>query len=303
MNNEPNKWLAAVLSIFAQPLGLLYVARPWWAAFYFTLAIGSALLAFAYGRALGAWGFVAWAPLIASGIHAFRAAARFPADAPRPWYSRWYGLSIVIFAVVATLMLLRSFVLESYHVSAGSMQPNYERGTVVWLQKWGYGNYGAFGLSLMRGPITAPLARGDVIVVEFSRDRAEHHLKRLIGVPGDEISYRHHVLSINQVEVPARRSGEYVDPGQPFVRQRFLESLSGREYAVIFDPQDTRPMPQDADFALRNQCTFHEDGLTCLLPAGYYFVMGDDRDNSLDSRTFGLVPAEHIVGKVIHVWR
>jgi len=299
VNNKPNKWLAAVLSIFAQPLGLLYVARPWWAAFYFVLTIGSVLLAFVYGRVMGAWVFLVWVPPIASAIHAFRAAARFPADAPRPWYSRWYGLLCVPLAYVAVVVLVRSFVIETYRVSAGSMQPTYERGMIVWLQKWGYGNYGTFGINLMRRPITAPLARGDVVVYEFLLDRSELGLKRLIGLPGDEISYRRHVLSVNGVEVPAQRSGEYVEPGKPFVRQRFVESLSGREYAVIFDPQNTMPMWRVADFVRRDQCTFHEDGLTCRLAPGYYFVMGDDRDNSADSRTFGLVPADHIVGKVI----
>jgi signal peptidase I len=303
MNKKPNKWLAAVLSVFVQPLGLLYVARPWWAAFYFVVTITASLLAFAYGRALGAWAYLFWVPLIASVVHAFRAAARFPADAPRPWYSRWYGLLIVVAAYVAVVLLGRSFVGETYLVNAGSMQPTYERGGILWTQKWGYGNYGTFGVSLMHGPITAPLARGDVIVFEFPFDRSERHLKRLIGLPGDEISYRHHVLSVNQVEVPAQRSGEYVEPGKPLVHPRFVESLFGREYAVIFDPQDPRPLPQGQDFVRRDQCSFYADGLTCRLPAGYYFVLGDNRDSSFDSRTFGLVPADHIVGKVIDVKR
>ena len=299
MNKKPNKWLAAVLGLFMQPLGLLYVARPWWAAVYFVLTIGSVVLAFVYGRVMGAWGLLVWVPPIASAIHAFRAAARFPADAPRPWYSRWYGLLCVPLAYVAAVVLVRSFVIEPYRVSAGSMRPNYVRGDVLWVQKWGYGNYGTFGINLMHRPITAPLARGDVIVFEFARARAERYLKRVIGLPGDEISYRHHALSINQVEMRAVQIDYYSDADDAHARQRFFESLAGREYAVIFDPQDTRPMPRDEEFALPDQCSFHEDGLTCRLPPGYYFVMGDDRDNSADSRTFGLVPADHIVGKVI----
>ena len=299
MNKKPNKWLAAVLSVFAQPLGLLYVARPWWAAFYFVLIIGPSLLALTSARVFAAWAYLMWAPIIASAVHAFLAAARFPAGGPRPWYSRWYGLLIVVFVYAAVVMLGRAFVAETYRVSAGSMHPNYERGDVLWVQKWGYGNYGTFGINLVHGPITAPLARGDVIVFEFSRERSEQYLKRLVGLPGDEISYRHHVLSINQVEVPALRFDEHNASVSPGERQRFFESLSGREYAVVYAPQDMQPLPQDADFVRRDQCTFYDDGLTCRLPAGYYFVLGDDRDNSADSRVFGLVPAEHIVGKVM----
>ena len=299
MNKKPNKWLAAVLSVFAQPLGLLYVARPWWAAFYVVFVIGSTVLAFIDDHVLAAWAYLIWVAIIASTIYAFRAAARFPVDAPRPWYSRWYGLLSVAVAYVAVVMLGRSFVAETYRVSADSMHPNYERGDVLWVLKWGYGNYGPFGFNLTHRPITAPLARGDVICFEFPHDRSEHYLKRVIGLPGDEISYRHHVLSVNQVAMPTLRSGEYVEPGRPFVHPRFVETLAGREYAVLFDPQETRPIRHDADFVRRDQCTFYDDGLTCHLPAGYYFVMGDNRDNSADSRVFGLVPADHIVGKVM----
>lgn len=241
VNKTPSKWLAAVLSVFTQPLGLLIVG---------------------------------------------------------------------VVLVVAVVLFARSFVVEIHYVSAGSMLPTYKRGHFLWTQKWGYGNYGTFGVSLMHRPITAPLARGDVVVFEYPLDRSGHYLKRLVGLPGDEVSYRHHVLSINRVEAQVKRSGEYVEPGNQFVEpgtrfvhQRFIESLSGHEYAVIFDPQSRWPLPQDERFVRRDQCTFHDDGLTCRLPDGYYFVLGDNRDNSLDSRTFGLVPADHLVGKVIDLER
>ena len=301
-SKKPNKWLAAVLSVFAQPLGLLYVARPWWAAFYVVFVIGSTVLAFIDDHVLAAWAYLIWVAIIASAIYAFCAAARYSVDASRPWYSRWYGLLLVSFACAATTVHASSFALDAYRVSSASMRPTYERGDILLFQRWAPGNDGAHGGSPTSSP-TYALARGDIIVFEYPPNRSELYLKRIVGLPGDEISYRHRVLSVNQVEVPSKRSGEYVEPERLFVHQRFVESLSDREYAVIFDPQEPPPLPQNAKFVLRDQCIFHADGITCHVPDGYYFVLGDNRDNSLDSRTFGLVPADHIIGKVVDAKR
>lgn len=299
MSDKPRKWIAVVLNVFFAPLGMLYVARPGWALFYFIIYYGLALVSTLLLSA-ATLSLPPFALSIVIAIHAYNLADRYPDELPRPWYSRWFGLlSILIAFLVFGVGGLRSFVIEPFRAPSASMLPGLRPGDALWVAKWGYGNYGTYGIHLARRPLTAPLVRGDIVVFEYPLERPIFFVKRLIGLPGDKISYRSHKLRINGEEIAARRIGDYFVDELHANRPRFLESIARREYQVLFDPAASSTQPMIENFAQRDACTPFPDGLDCIVPAGHYFVLGDNRDNSADSRSWGMVPADHIVGKVI----
>jgi len=181
------------------------------------------------------------------------------------------------------------------------MLPTIPTGARLLVQKWGYGNYDTFGIHLFRAPISAPLGRGDIIVFESPPDRSVHFVKRLIGLPGDEITYREKKLSVNGTPALLRGASDYFDKKTMTYTPAFLESLMGTEYSILIDNHAPVSMTKSIAFPFRDKCTYDSEGFTCAVPDGHYFVMGDHRNNSYDSRLFGFVPADHIVGKIIYI--
>ncbi|MBI1904996.1 MAG: signal peptidase I [Rhodocyclales bacterium] len=303
MNSRPKKWIAVLLSLLGQPLAMLYVARPGWALLYFLLAVAVGFAEFFYIRQLPSLALLSLAVPVICAIHVYRLASRFPDDGVRPWYSRWYGLLSTFALLSMVAILLRSFVVESFRFPSGSMIPTIAVGDYLLAKKWGYGHYGTFGLTLLHRPISSPLNRGDIIIFDYPLDPKTQYAKRLIGLPGDKITYRSQKLSVNGVEVARRQAEDYIDPAISQNTLRFAESLDGHEYSVILDPSIPFAPPMEPRFVARANCSPYSDGLTCTVPSGYYFVLGDNRDNSRDSRSWGLVPSDHILGKVFHIIR
>lgn len=300
MNDWPKKWIAVVLSVLFAPLGMLYVGRPGLAFIYFVIQIGSAIVDFVCLSKFFNLPFLPITVLVVGAFHVYRLAGRYPAALPRPRYSRWYGLLAVGIGVPACAALsIRSFIVEPFVAPSRSMVPTLKQGDFVIVQKWGYGNYGTFGVHLLRRPISLPLDRGDIIVFEYPLERPVFFLKRLIGLPGDKVSYRKNKLSINDIEIQARKIDDYPYSSDGAAVPQYRESISGREYSVLYDPVESLVLPMRDGFVQRESCTPYPDGLVCIVPAGHYFVLGDNRDRSSDSRSWGLVPADHIVGKVV----
>jgi len=302
MTRQPKKWIAVLLGLFLSPLALLYVARWTWAAVYLLVALALGVFSM-FGR------FADWAAVlqlafvIICAVHAYRLAARWPEGRERPLYSRWPGLLGSVVALAALLFFVRAFGWEPFAIPSGSMLPNLPVHSRVVVQKWGYGNYGSYGLQLWRTPVSAPVARGDILVFDSIADRTVRFVNRVIGMPGDRIEYRGKQLSINGRPVPLRADGTYFDADRLALVPLFVESTDGVDYPVLAD-RDRPPLPVFADdFPLKDQCTYAVDGLVCTVPAGHYFMMGDNRDNSRDSRYWGFLPADHIVGKVVQVLR
>jgi signal peptidase I len=304
----PNKWVAGLLGVLAFPFGLFYVARPLWAIGYFCLLVTGLLMARVYaGREneeLSA-GLVVLVAYAASIAHVIWFAARYR-RAVRPAYSRWYGLLAIAATYVVFVFTVRAFVAEPFRMPAGSMLPTFRIGTNLIVIKWGYGNYGSYGVKLMSRPITAELKRGDIVVFEFPVDRDRHFVKRLIGLPGDRVIYKDKKLTINGKAVQTRDAGTVTDVSVSGLIQylQYAETLDAGEHKVLVNP-DRPPYLGDANRAgLEHQrkCTFESSGLSCEVPAAHYFVLGDNRDNSDDSRYWGFVPADAIVGKVRWVY-
>lgn len=303
MQNRPKAWLAALFGFFFQPLGFLYVGRWMWAVVSAAALIGFASLLFVFVHTQS------WLPTIAQLVFcgvlarlAYLQALRFEAGRVRPPYSRWYGLLAAAVLWGLLLVGVRAFLFEPFRVPAGSMQPTLEVGARLIAQKWGYGNYATFGLSLMRSPVSAAVERGDIFVFEFPPDRKMAYVKRIVGLPGDKIEYRNKGLFINGQELNRRATADYFDESKMGYYSQFIEKSDKTEYRVLLIKDRLATILGAQAFPYSENCTYSANGVACLVPPGHYYALGDNRDNSLDSRYWGFVPQDHLIGKVVCVF-
>ena len=285
---KPSRRIAAALGFFVPPVGMLYVARPGLAAVYLalTLAIAAVKTFVLHGPAwVGGAAFVLVG--IVCGVQAYRYARDFR-EVRRPWYSRGLGLLFVIAAFAGLTIGVRACLFEPFYAVSGSMLPSIEPGANVIVKKWGYGNYRTYGIHFARGPISSEVNRGDIFVFEFPENRTITYVQRIVGLPGDRIAYFSKRLWVNDQEAPRTQ----IRP------PKYLERLGEAEYPVLIDAEASAFVPPAKPFPLIDHCTFTKEGMSCRVPEGHYFVLGDNRDNSADSRIWGFVPAGNIVGKV-----
>lgn len=304
MNKKPNKWLAAILSLVSPPIGMLYVSQLAWAGIYFVAGFAVALLALVYGRQIP-FGVVVLGFNVICAAHAYRMAGKYPADAARPAYSPWYGLLAAYAALFIVVFGFRSFLFEPFRMPSGSMRPSIEVGAHFVVQKWGYGHYGAYDVLPFQRPISAEMRRGDVYVFDYPEQPSVQFVKRLIGLPGDKIEYRNKQLTINGQAVAQRKVGTYSEQsaasGARHLEQ-LEENIDGRTYSVALNDDIKMDFPQDLSFPQREMCVYKADTVSCEVPPGHYYFMGDSRDNSRDSRYWGFVAEPSIVGRVVSVF-
>lgn len=186
------------------------------------------------------------------------------------------------FPVFLVVWLLRSFVAEPFTIPSGSMLPSLQIGDYVLVNKFTYGiRLPVLGTELLK--VGSP-KRGDVMVFRFPLNPSVNYIKRVVGLPGDVIESRHEVLYINGVE--AKRVLQSQDPEINPWEQYYVEDLAGHKH-ITREEVDRHP----AGNAWKK-----------VVPAGQYFMMGDNRDNSNDSRFWGTVPEDLIVGKAFYIW-
>jgi signal peptidase I len=307
MNWTPRPWIAVVLSLLAQPLGLLYAGSSAWAAGYFVLSGAFALVGFL--NLLPApiapfWSLLSWVLVICGAVLAYRLAKIFT-PATQPWYARWYGLVSVGVLILILIVGVRTFLYEPFKAPSTSMAPGLERGAHVIVQKHGYGHLSAFSVKFGSMPITAPIQRGDVIVFDYPRDPSQSYIKRVVGVPGDRVELRDRRLFVNGKDTRGRELDGYMDPEVPRMSKRYRSKLDDTEFDTLLDDEqslDHDPRAPFDNFAFRDRCVIGNGELSCEVPPGNYFVLGDNRDNSADSRYWGFVPSKGIIGKVVKVF-
>jgi signal peptidase I len=182
------------------------------------------------------------------------------------------------FPVLLFVLVIRSFVFEPFRIPSGSMMPTLLQGDFIFVKKYSYG---------LRLPVTETKVietgepeRGDVVVFRLPDDPGVNYIKRVVGLPGDEIIYTRHRLTINGETVDLQQAAD-ATPAVP----RFVEQLGERRHDILI----TSP-----SYSLK-------DG-RYIVPEGHYFVMGDNRDNSRDSRFIGAIPETHLVGEAVRIW-
>jgi len=217
--------------------------------------------------------------------------------APEPLWVEW-GASF--FPVILIVFVLRSFLFEPFKIPSGSMIPTLLVGDFILVNKFTYG----IRLPVINKKIidiNQP-QRGDVMVFRYPEDPSLDYIKRVVGVPGDTISYQNKKLSINGEPVAVSKTADYLHPERLYYSQQYQAKLNGVEFNYLNDSDAPTFVPDPGRFPFRENCTYNAAGVVCKVPEGHYFMMGDNRDNSRDSRAWGFVPEENIVGKAFFIW-
>jgi signal peptidase I len=144
--------------------------------------------------------------------------------------------------------------------------------------------------------------RGDVVVFRYPPDPSLDYIKRVVGLPGDKIVYRNKKLSINGQEVAQKKTDDYLDRDRLFYTPRFVETLGSVDHHILVEAEAPSFVQQITHFPYSEKCNYNSEGVSCTVPPGHYFMMGDNRDNSQDSRFWGFVPDENLVGKAFFIW-
>jgi signal peptidase I len=213
--------------------------------------------------------------------------------------------AVQIFPVIAFVLILRSFIYEPFQIPSGSMMPTLLDGDFILVNKFNYG-------------LKDPVARnkflevglpkhGDVVVFKYPRDPRIDYIKRVIGLPGDSVIYRNKSLYIkaacqqSDAKCPEYKLVEttftsaYEGPDSEVGLEQYEAVMGGVKHNLLKDKFDGSKV----EHYFPQQGTMRDE---FVVPAGQYFVMGDNRDNSLDGRFWGFVPEENLVGQAVAIW-
>ena len=215
----------------------------------------------------------------------------------QPW---WLEYSASFFPVILVVFLVRSFVVEPFKIPSGSMVPTLLVGDFILVNKFEYG---------LRLPITdtkitqgSPLERGDVVVFRYPKDESVDYIKRVVGLPGDVVAYENKHLTINCKSGLETPLPDYFDEERVGYAKQFEETLGTRKHGILNNPAVPPFIIGAEDYPYRDNCSYNSAGVVCKVPPGHYFMMGDNRDNSADSRYWGFVPDRNVVGRAFFVW-
>ncbi len=214
-----------------------------------------------------------------------------------PW---WVEYCVSFFPVIFFVFALRAFVVEPFRIPSGSMLPTLQSGDLILVNKFQYG---------IRLPVLDTKVielgvpkRGDVMVFRYPVDPSVDYIKRVVGVPGDVVEYVNKTLSINGKVVDLVRDGDYFEPDRSAYVGRYAEQLGDVKHKVLLNKQAGQDYMAISNYPYRDNCEYLGTGVRCTVPQGHYFMMGDNRDNSLDSRYWGFVPDKYIVGRAFFIW-
>ncbi|MDX2345918.1 MAG: signal peptidase I [Legionella sp.] len=186
------------------------------------------------------------------------------------------------FPIFLIVLLLRSFLVEPFRIPSGSLEPTLQVGDFVAVNKFAYGLH----LPVLETKILSinNPKTGDIAVFRWPPSPNFDYIKRVIGVPGDVVSYHNKQLIINNKKMPQKFIEYTLDESSGRTVARYQEDLNGVVHDIYINPKDR---PIDFDFTV---------------PKGHYFMLGDNRDDSADSRYWGFLPEENLRGRAFFVW-
>ena len=215
----------------------------------------------------------------------------------QPWWLDW---TAGLFPVIISVFFLRSFLVEPFKIPSGSMIPTLLVGDLILVNKFHYG----LRVPVLNTKITEgeKPQRGDVMVFRYPPKPSLDYIKRVVGLPGDTVAYLNKRLTINGKPIETQSVPEFFDEDSMRYFKQYQETLGAQPHRLLND--DDRPafIPGVEKFPDFEACRYTIEGVTCTVPEGQYFMMGDNRDNSMDSRYWGFVPEKNIVGKAFFVW-
>lgn len=198
-----------------------------------------------------------------------------PTTTRMPWY---IDFSRSFFPVIIAVLILRSFIVEPFRIPSGSMEPTLFPGDFILVNKFSYG----LRLPVLHNKIVdfGEPQRGDVVVFRYPEDPSIAFIKRIVGLPGDRLEYRDKQIYINGEPAPQ----EVIEGGKLGFTAFFEQLGDSRHKAQI------------------REGGYPGNNATYEVPAGHYFAMGDNRDNSRDSRVWGSLPEQNLIGKAFFIW-
>jgi signal peptidase I len=219
------------------------------------------------------------------------------ADAKEPW---WVEYGSGFFPVILIVFVLRSFIVEPFKIPSGSMIPTLLVGDFILVNKYTYG----IRLPVINKKVieVGQPQRGDIMVFRYPEDPSFDYIKRVVGLPGDKVAYQNKRLTINGEPVGVNQKDDYLHPERLYYSKQYVEKLGSVEHRILNDDDAPAFINDAALFPFRQNCLYNNAGVICTVPPGHYFMVGDNRDNSRDSRVWGFVPEENIVGKAFFVW-
>ncbi len=215
----------------------------------------------------------------------------------QPWWLDW---TAGLFPVIISVFFLRSFIVEPFKIPSGSMIPTLLVGDLILVNKFHYG----LRLPVLNTKMTdgEKPQRGDVMVFRYPPKPSLDYIKRVVGLPGDTVAYLNKRLTINGQAVPTESVPEFFDEDAMRYFKQYEEKFGTQSHRLLNDEQRPAFVPGADRFPGYDNCNYTVEGVSCKVPEGHFFMMGDNRDNSMDSRYWGFVPEKNIVGKAFYVW-
>lgn len=188
------------------------------------------------------------------------------------------------FPIILAVLVIRSFIVEPFRIPSESMLPTLHNGDFILVNKFAYG----IKLPVLNSEViaTGDPQRGDVFVFRYPEDPSKDYIKRVIGLPGDTVGYFNKIIYINGEAIAQQVKQKDIDLTGIVPAKSILltEKLAGAHHDILINPDR---YPEEVEV---------------IIPEGAYFAMGDNRDNSSDSRVWGTVPEENVVGKAVFIW-